>query len=277
MVQGRTLLFSIIHDITARKQAEAALRESEEKYHALVEQSLDGIMISDEHGNIVVWNKSMESITGIQQCDTIGRPLWEVQSRLIPGEQKTPELLEQLQNGLKNLLESKMDWSGEMREQVITCVDGTHKVLQDSSFMIKTDNHRKIGAILRDITGRKQMEMALRVSEERHRTIIQTTMEGFWMMDTSGQFTDVNETYCRMAGYPRADFLKLRIPDIDAGEESAETAERLRRIITHGSEIFEARHRRQDGSVFDVEISATYLDVDSGQWWQMDERGEFRE
>ena len=120
---------------TAQKQADEALRESETKHHAMIDQSLPGITISDEHGNVDNWNKSVTSIAGIQQRDAIGGPFWEIQSRLIPDEQKSPELLEQLQNIQKSTIESRMDWPGESREQTIIRADGTRKVVQDPSFI----------------------------------------------------------------------------------------------------------------------------------------------
>jgi len=159
-------MVAFLRDITERKQAEEALRESEEKHRTLIEQSLDGIVISDEHGNIAVWNKSMESITGMQQCDTIGRPILEIQLRLIPDEQKIPGLLEQLQSSQKNILESKMDWPGESREQEIIHVNGTHKVIQDSSFIIKINNNVNFGTIIHDITKRKRAEEKLKEYSE---------------------------------------------------------------------------------------------------------------
>jgi len=82
----------------------------------------------------------------------------------------------------------------------------------------------------------------------------------------SGRFTDANETYCRMTGYTREELLKLYIPDIDAMLTPAEQAARIQNIITNGSGIFETRHRRKDGSVFNVEISVTYQNLDGGQF-----------
>ncbi len=97
-------------------------------------------------------------------------------------------------------------------------------------------------------------------------TILQTTPDGFWVVDAEGRITEANEAYCRMSGYSLAELLSLRISDIDAIEESAETEAHIRRVIEKGSETFETCHRRKDGSLFDVEVSATYLETGGGRF-----------
>jgi PAS domain S-box-containing protein len=79
-----------------------------------------------------------------------------------------------------------------------------------------------------------------------------------------GNISDVNETYCRMSGYTRAELLTQHIPDLDAIKTPDEQAETLRDIIKNGSGIFETRHRRKDGSIFDVELSVTYQKTNGG-------------
>ncbi len=194
-------MFGIMQDITDRKLAEEALHASEEKHRTLIEQSIDGIVISDEHGNVSVWNKSMESITGIQQCETIGRPLWEIQLRLIPVEQKTLELLGQLRNILKNLLESKMGWLGEPREQTIIDVNGTHKVVQDSTFLIKTKNKVNFGTIIRDITARRQSEESLHQEKENFRNSLDDSPLGVRIASADGNTIYANKTILDLYGY----------------------------------------------------------------------------
>ena len=113
---------------------------------------------------------------------------------------------------------------------------------------------------------RKSADDALRKSEDRYRTILQTTMDGFWIIDLSnGNVTEVNETYCRMTGYTRAELLKLKIPDLDAAMTLDEQTAQIKRIISQGSGIFETRHRRKDGSIFDVELSVTYRNTEGGK------------
>lgn len=117
-----------------------------------------------------------------------------------------------------------------------------------------------------DITDRKKEEEAIRASERYLSTIIQATADGFWVVDRRGSICDVNEAYCRMSGYSRAELLGLSIGDLDAEETPEETSVRMKRIIASGWELFESIHRRKDGSTWPIEISVTWLDDGDGQF-----------
>ncbi|HNV71344.1 MAG TPA: PAS domain S-box protein, partial [Candidatus Ozemobacteraceae bacterium] len=108
------------------------------------------------------------------------------------------------------------------------------------------------------IVDSKKNEEALRESQERHRVILQTAMDGFWFTDIQGKLLEVNDTYCQMSGYSRAELLTMSISDIDAQELPEQTATHLTQVIEQGQHRFESRHRRKDGTMFDVEISVQY-------------------
>ena len=112
--------------------------------------------------------------------------------------------------------------------------------------------------LLREIAERKQAEVALRESEQRNRTILRTAMDGFWRADRQGHLLEVNEAYCRMSGYSEQELLAMSIPDVEADETSADTAAHIRKVVAEGVHRFESRHRRKDGSIFAVEVSAQY-------------------
>jgi len=120
------------------------------------------------------------------------------------------------------------------------------------------------GSLSASIDERERAEEELRRREHFLSTILETTQDGFWTVDTSGTVTNVNEAFCRMTGYTKEEFEKLGLSAIEALEGPEETALRMRRIIENGSELFETRHRRKDGTIFDVEISATWLDMFGG-------------
>ncbi|TVR90543.1 MAG: PAS domain S-box protein, partial [Spirochaetaceae bacterium] len=91
------------------------------------------------------------------------------------------------------------------------------------------------------------------------RSVLRTTRDGFCVVDMNGRFLDVNDAYCEMCGYSREEFLQLSIADIDADKKPELTAARIERIRSTGSAFFQARNRRKDGTVFDVEVSASFL------------------
>ncbi len=113
--------------------------------------------------------------------------------------------------------------------------------------------------IMVDISERRKAEDTLKKSNERNRSIIlQTAMDGFWLIDTQGQLLEVNETYCRMSGYSEEDLLKMSISDLEANESVEVTGTHIKNTILLGEYRFETRHRRKDGSIFDVEISVQH-------------------
>ena len=125
---------------------------------------------------------------------------------------------------------------------------------------------------LEDICGRiglalmqMQAESDLRDSEERQRTIIQTAMDGFWLTDMQGNLLKANETYCRMSGYSMEELLHMRISDLEVVETDDETVAHINRIMAQGEDRFESRHRRKDGTIFDVAVSAQYKPT-NGEW-----------
>lgn len=90
-------------------------------------------------------------------------------------------------------------------------------------------------------------------------SVLRTSRDGFFLVGLDANLLAVNDAFCEMTGYSRNECLQLGIQDIDATESPQDTAERIERIRSTGSEIFESRHRRKDGTVFDVEISASFL------------------
>jgi PAS domain S-box-containing protein len=116
-----------------------------------------------------------------------------------------------------------------------------------------------------ELIERKRAEEALRSSEERHRTILQTAMDGFWIMDMKGRLLEVNEVYCRMSGYSKQELLTMSISDLEASESTDEIAAHIQKIMTQGEDRFESKHLRKDGTIFDIEVSVQYHPFGGGQ------------
>jgi len=120
-------------------------------------------------------------------------------------------------------------------------------------------------AIVRDITEQKKGQLTIAKNEQYLNTILQTTADGFWITDLEGNLLEVNEAYCQMSGYSLTELLNLRIAQIDVTESPEDIRKHIDRIAEEGSDIFETKHRRKDGTLFDVEVSVSYLDADGGQ------------
>lgn len=122
----------------------------------------------------------------------------------------------------------------------------------------------RTAALQQELVERQQVEAALRASEARNRSILRTALDGFWRLDPHGRLLEVNDAYCAMSGYSEMELLTMSIADLEAVETPAATAARVQRIVREGSGRFESRHRRKDGSCFDVQVSVQYRPEDGG-------------
>ena len=109
-----------------------------------------------------------------------------------------------------------------------------------------------------ELARRVQTQAVLQASEERHRAILQTAMDGIWRVDMLGRLLDVNDAYCTMSGYSAQELLSMTISDLEFIETQADTAARIKKIASVGQDRFESRHRRKDGSSFPVQISVQF-------------------
>jgi PAS domain-containing protein len=114
--------------VARHQQIEQALQESETRFRSVVEQSHDGISLTDEQGLVIEWNQAMEQITGLPAREIVGRPMWDVQFQMMPAAQKKPELYQQLQVSILAALNSgQAPWLGRLLEREYS-VDGNRSL-----------------------------------------------------------------------------------------------------------------------------------------------------
>ncbi len=181
-------------DITERQEMERALRESEERFRSVIEQSQEGIVLVSNEGRILVWNQSLEEITGLRQTETVGQFMWDVQYQLAPEAFKAqPGSIESLRKRILEFLRLEhKEGTRTLNERDIVRPDGTRRTVQSSLFPIKIMDGYLLGSILRDITERKEMEQALRDSEQKLDQMLQTMADGMVVVDTQGAFIYAN-------------------------------------------------------------------------------------
>jgi len=108
----------------------------------------------------------------------------------------------------------------------------------------------------------EELRLALIALNEREgylRTLLETTLDGFWVLDGEGRILRVNSAYCEMTGYGQDELLRMRVSDVEAIESAEETAGHIRQIQEQGFSRFGTSHRRKDGGIIHLEVSITFV------------------
>ena len=108
----------------------------------------------------------------------------------------------------------------------------------------------------------QELNMTIRSSEERQRMILETAIDGFWLVDMQGKLMEVNDAYCRLSGYSKQELLNMNISEL---EINTETTAHLQKLKVIREDRFKSKHRRKDKTVFDLEISVQYREDEGGQ------------
>lgn len=161
------------------------LDTKDQKFRRLVEESQDGIVLTDEHGHIIEWNRAQERITGRSRDEVIHQHLWNVLFDQRP--EGRDEEFQQFRARMQQILASQGgDWTHSNFEVRIVRTDNQTRFLQIGAFIIPTqqgnmlaainrdvtDNHQFYEALKEDITARKQAEQALSDYNNRLEEII---------------------------------------------------------------------------------------------------------
>jgi len=184
----------IIIDITDRRKAEQRIRDSEEKYRTVVETAEEGIWIIDKDYRTAFTNRKMEEILGYPQEEMLGRPVWDF---VLPGEAVSMrQMLLERNAGRTGRYEHR--WVRKDGTLIWCLTSGTPLVLSDGAFAGSF-------GMFTDITRRKEMEDALRESEENYRSIIENIQDVVYRTDRAGNLTMLSPSFITRLGYDSAD------------------------------------------------------------------------
>jgi diguanylate cyclase (GGDEF)-like protein/PAS domain S-box-containing protein len=241
--------YGMVQDVTERHEALIALQASEARFRSIFESTNTGIASTDSSGRVTSFNESFRAMLGYDAA---------LLRNMNFAELTYPDDLPRETGFFNEILAGKREHYHIEKRYIesgggILWVDISVAVVRSAEGRAES-----FVAVVVDISDRKQAESALRASHETLLGILGTTLDGYWCTDGQGRLLDVNPAYCRQSGYTREELLRMRIPDLEAAENPAETAAHLRHLMQHGCDLFESKHRRKDGSVWDVEISATY-------------------
>ncbi|MBA7467968.1 Sensor histidine kinase RcsC [subsurface metagenome] len=232
----------------AQKRAEEALWESEKRYRDLIEKEKDIIYSLDNKGEITFASPAVEIILGYRPEEVIGKNFMA----LIPKEWQ-----EETGADFNNLLKT-----GEITaETVLLDKKEQPHFMEYSSTVIKEDN-KVVGTrgIVRDITERKRMEEEMRVKDNA----IASSINAVAIADLEGNVTYVNQAFLRMWGYDDEKEVlgKSAVAFWQVAEEAVEV---MQVAMDRGGWVGELAARRKDGSIFDVQLSASVVRDEAGE------------
>ncbi len=203
--QGRVArIYGAGQDITARVQAEQALRESEKRYRQLVELFPDMIIVHSE-GKLMFINEEGAKRFGVESAEEIiGRPIMP---------HVAPAYREIVANRVAALQSGEQTRTAFIEEQFIR-YDGTPMHVEVASSTLVYAGKPAILVVARDITERKRVEQALRESEQKFRCFFEQSRDGLMLIDRQGIILDWNKGAERIWAIPRGEAIQRPVWDV---------------------------------------------------------------
>lgn len=234
-LDGNTVLQVVARDVTGQKRA----REELQRFFDLVP---DMVCIASADGHFMKINRAWQTTLGYSEQEILASPFLHF---IHPDDRDA------------TMKEVERQLAGEATIRFINryrCKNGSYKWLEwDATPAV---GKTLLFASARDITERKQMEDTSRLAK----VVLDTAMNGFWVVGKTGNLLEVNAAYAKMSGYTADELLNMHISQLDANERSIEEVNaRIEKIVAQGYDRFETRHRRKDGQEIDVEVSARFM------------------
>jgi len=251
---GQPAFMSTCRDITERKLAEEALRESDDRHTAMTANIGDVIGIMGSDGIMKYKSPNIERWFGWKPEDLVGTDGWETVHS---------EDIERIQKEFNALLEK--DNVSTTVEYRYKCKDGSYKWIELTA--VNCVNDPAINGVLLNyhaVTARKQAEQALRKSEEKYRTLFEQSNDAIIIHDLSGQILEVNQRTSEMLGYDHEQFYRMTIPMLHPKTEFGASEKAFQETRSEGYTLFESQFEREDGTLIDVEISSSIIDKANG-------------
>jgi diguanylate cyclase (GGDEF)-like protein/PAS domain S-box-containing protein len=230
------------------------LQKSEQKYRHIIEQSYDGIIMTDEQGKVIEWNRGQEKISGLDREDVLGKPIWDVQYEMTPREHHRPEQLKRITESISELLEKgEQSASQSLQEVTIQHRNGSRHSIQQVLFPIRTHGGYMLGIISRDVTEQSRVHTTLQESEERFRLLYQSAPVSYQSMDSNGKILEINQAWLDELGYSRDEVVGHSFEDFLSDDSRTIFKAILWRYLMMGTiEDIEFEMIRKDGTPISV-------------------------
>ena len=244
-------------EIAEHEKTEEDLKNSEERLKILFEYAPDAYYLNDLKGTFVDGNKAAEETIGYKREELIGKSFLKLKLLSPMQVLKAASLL------AKNL-RGKPTGPDEF---ILNRRDGTQVTVEISTFPVKIKGRTLVLGIARDITVRKQAEEALKESEEKYRTILESIEEGYYEIDIAGNFILFNDSMCKILGYPKDELMGMNNRQYMDREYAKNVYQTFNKIYNTGKpdKGFDWEFIRKDGGKRYVEASVSLMKDAKGQ------------
>ncbi|MBC7219071.1 MAG: PAS domain S-box protein [Hadesarchaea archaeon] len=226
--QGRPADLAILRDISERKKAEQVLRESERKYRELADSITDVFYVLDKEMRFTYWNRTCEQLTGISAKDVLGKHLLEV----FPDRERTRRAVKFYQEAIET--GRPLTFENEYQTK-----DGEKVVLESHVYPTREG----VSVFAKDITERQRMEKELRESEERYRSLVESSEDMIYMLDKDLRYLSVNDALLKSLGASRDEVIGKKYGDFHSPQETREMRKKVDEVFRTGRAVrHEHRH-----------------------------------
>ena len=245
-------------EVNDKRRAEEALGESELRYRSILEKIEDGYYEVDAFGNLVFFNESMAKILGYRPDEMIG-----MNNRKYMSAQTSKRVFETFNEVYRSGKGTKaFDWELIRKDGAARYVETSVSAVYDSS-----GKPKGFRGMARDITERKRSEMALRDSEEKYRTILESIEDGYYEVDTAGNLVFFNGSMVKILGYRPDEMMGMNNRKYMSAETSKRVFETFNEVYRTGkaTKAFDWELIRKDGAVRYVETSVSAVKDSQGR------------
>ncbi len=244
--------------ITERKQAEQVLRESEEKFRTIFENANDSIIYLDKYGRIIDINRSTEDIFGYKREEVQGKSFTKLS---IFSLKDLPRMARLFADAFRSA-------PIHLMELEIKRKDSSPVIIEASTELVRKDGKVEgMLVIARDLTERKRMEQALKESEEKFRTFMETASDLMHIADKDGNLTYVNESMARSFGYSKQEMVGKHITQLLSKEAlEKDFKPNWDKFITNGEIALDTTFATKDGKDIYGEIKVVAIYDSDGKY-----------